>query len=121
MKNGKSTDKQGKTGGLYAKVNMSLKTANIMVAVFIFLLVAATVFIVSHGGFTVSFDTNGGSHIESVKVMHSQTVELKEDPVKEGYVFTGWYTDRDCTESFDIRTDTVTTSMTLYAGWEKSE
>ena len=121
MKNGKNTDKQGKTGGLYAKINMSLKTANIMVAVFIFLLVAATVFIVSHGGFTVSFETNGGSHIESVKVMHSQTVELKEDPVKEGYVFTGWYTDRDCTESFDIRTDTVTTSMTLYAGWEKSE
>ena len=121
MTNGKNADKQGKTGGLYAKINMSLKTANIMVAVFIFLLVAATVFIVSHGGFTVSFDTNGGSHIESVKVMHSQTVELKEDPVKEGYVFTGWYTDRDCTESFDIRTDTVTTSMTLYAGWEKSE
>ena len=121
MTNGKNADKQGKTGGLYAKINMSLKTANIMVAVFIFLLVAATVFIVSHGGFTVSFETNGGSHIESVKVMHSQTVELKEDPVKEGYVFTGWYTDRDCTESFDIRTDTVTTSMTLYAGWEKSE
>lgn len=121
MNNGKNTDKQGKTGGLYAKVTMSLKTANIMVTVFILLLVAATVFIVSHNGFTVSFDTNGGSHIESVKVMHSETVQLKENPVKEGYVFTGWYTDRDCTDSFDITTDTVTTSMTLYAGWEKSE
>lgn len=121
MENGKNSDKQNKTGGLYAKVNMSLKTANIMVTVFIVLLVAATVFIVSHSGFTVSFDTNGGSHIESVKVMHSETVEVKEDPVKEGYIFTGWYTDRDCTENFDIKTDTVTTSMTLYAGWEKSE
>lgn len=121
MENGKNSDKQDKTGGLYAKVNMSLKTANIMVTVFIVLLVAATVFIVSHSGFTVSFDTNGGSHIESVKVMHSETVEVKEDPVKEGYIFTGWYTDRDCTENFDIKTDTVTTSMTLYAGWEKSE
>ena len=121
MENRKNTDKQGKTGGLYAKVNMSLKTANIMVTAFIVLLLAATVFIVSHSGFTVSFDTNGGSHIESVKVMHSQTVELKEDPVKEGYVFTGWYTDRDRTESFDIKTDTVTGSMTLYAGWEKAK
>ena len=100
---------------------MSVKTANIMVSVFFVLLIAVTVFVVSHGGFTVSFDTNGGSHIEKVKVMHSQTIELKEDPVKEGYVFTGWYTDRDCTESCDISTDTVTTSMTLYAGWEKSE
>lgn len=121
MENRKNTDKQGKTGGLYAKVNMSLKTANIMVTAFIVLLLAATVFIVSHSGFTVSFDTNGGSHIESVKVMHSETLELKEDPVKEGYVFTGWYTDRDCTESFNIKTDTVTASMTLYAGWKKSE
>ena len=123
MENGKNTaeNKPRKTGGLYAKVNMSVKTANIMVTVFIVLLVAVTVFIVNHSGFTVNFDTNGGSHIESVKVMHSQTVELKEDPVKEGYIFTGWYTDRDCTESFDIKTDTITTSMTLYAGWKKSE
>lgn len=121
MENVNHTDKQGKTGGLYAKVNMSLKTANIMVTAFIVLLVAATVFIVSHSGFTVSFDTNGGSHIESIKVMHSEIVKLQEDPVKEGYVFTGWYTDRDCTESFNIKTNTVTTSMTLYAGWEKSE
>lgn len=121
MENREKTEKQGKTGGLYAKVNMSLKTANTIVTVFIALLVAATIFIVSHNGFTVSFDTDGGSHIESVKVMHSQTVDIKEEPVKEGYIFTGWYTDRDCTDSFDITTDTVTTSMTLYAGWEKSE
>ena len=119
MENGTNTEKQSKTGGLYAKINMSLKTANIMVTVFILLLVAATVFIVSHSGFTVSFDTDGGSHIESLKVMHSETLDIKEDPVKEGYVFRGWYTDRDCTDSFDIETDTVTNSMTLYAGWEK--
>ena len=121
MENGKINEKQPKTGGLYARVNMSVKTANIMVTVFIALLVAATIFIVSHNGFTVSFDTDGGSHIESVKVMHSETVQISEDPVKEGYHFTGWYTDRECTESFDINTDTVSASMTLYAGWEKAE
>ena len=110
-----------KTGGLYAKVNMSLKTANIVVAVFIALLVAATVFIVSHNGFTVKFDTNGGSHIESVRAMYSETLNIEENPVKEGYIFTGWYTDRDCTNSFDVENDAVTGSMTLYAGWEKAE
>ncbi|MGN0493225.1 MAG: InlB B-repeat-containing protein [Acutalibacteraceae bacterium] len=112
---------EGKTGGLYAKVNMSLKAANIMVAVFVALLVAATVFVVSHNGFTVKFDTNGGSRIDSVKAMYSETLEIGEDPVKEGYRFTGWYTDPDCTYSFDTETDTVTGSMTLYAGWEKAE
>lgn len=115
------TNSERKTGGLYAKVNMSLKTANIMVTVFIALLVAATVFVVSHNGFTVKFDTNGGSHIESVKAMYSETLKIEENPVKEGYRFTGWYTDRDCTNSFDVENDAVTGSMTLYAGWEKAE
>lgn len=105
------------TGGLYAKVNMSVKSANIMVLCFIALLVIAAAFIVNHNGFTVRFDTDGGSHIESVKIMHSETVSVSEVPVKEGYAFTGWYTDRDCTDKWDIATDTVTDSMTLYAGW----
>ena len=90
-------------------------------AVFIALLVAATVFVVSHNGFTVKFDTNGGSHIESVRAMYSETLNIEENPVKEGYIFTGWYTDRDCTNSFDVENDAVTGSMTLYAGWEKAE
>ena len=115
------TNSERKTGGLYAKVNMSLKTANIMVTVFIALLVAATVFVVSHNGFTVKFDTNGGSHIESVRAMYSETLNIEENPVKEGYIFTGWYTDRDCTNSFDVENDAVTGSMTLYAGWKKAE
>lgn len=109
------------TGGLYAKVNMSVKSANIMVLCFIALLLIATAFIVSHNGFTVKFDTDGGSHIDSVKVMHSETVNVLETPVKEGYTFAGWYTDRDCTDEWDISTDTVTDSMTLYAGWSQKE
>lgn len=105
-----------KTGGLYSKINMSVKTANILVTVLIVLLIAATVFLISHNGFTVSFDTDGGSSVESVKVYHSETVS-PETPVKEGYVFTGWYTDKACTTEWDPETDVVTGSMTLYAGW----
>lgn len=112
-------NKPRKTGGLYAKVKMSVKTANIMVTVLVALLILATVFIVKHNGFMVKFDTDGGSHIENVKVMHSETLDIKETPVKEGYVFTGWYLDRDCTVSFDTEKDVVTNSMTLYAGWKE--
>ena len=109
-----------KTGGLYAKVNMSVKNANILVAVTVALLVIVTIFIVNHGGFTVKFDTDGGSYIEPVTAMYSDVVDC-ENPVKEGYEFTGWYTDRDRTQKWDIKTEPVTGSMTLYAGWEKSE
>ena len=108
-------------GGLYARVNMSVKTANILVTVLIAAMIIVTGYIVNHNGFTVEFDTDGGSRIDSVKVMYSETVPVTEEPVKEGWEFTGWYTDPDRTESFDIEEDPVTGSMTLYAGWEEAE
>ena len=48
-------------GGLYSKINMSVRTANILVAVVLVLLVGAGVFVIRHNGFTVSFETDGGS------------------------------------------------------------
>ncbi len=108
-----------KNGGLYSKVNMSLKTANIMVLVLAFLLVAAMFFVVKHNGFTVRFDTDGGSYVESQKVLHSELITTPDEPVREGYTFDGWYLDRACTVPFDPSVDTVTQSMTLYAGWKQ--
>lgn len=108
-------------GGLYSKINMSVRTANILVAVVLVLLVGAGVFVIRHNGFTVSFETDGGSAVESVKVMHSELVGQDAVPVKEGWVFTGWYSDPACTQKWDLENDTVTGSMTLYAGWQKKE
>lgn len=106
-----------RTGGLYARVKMSVRAANIMVAVLAVALVLVMIFAGRHAGFTVSFDTDGGSAVEPVKAMYSDTVSL-ETPVKEGWRFTGWYTDRACTARWS-ESDPVTGSMTLYAGWEK--
>lgn len=107
-------------GGLYSKVKMSVRTANILISALIAILIAVTLFLVSHNGFTVKFDTDGGSYVQSVKAYHSETVSIPEQPVKEGYTFGGWYTDRDCTNEWDIHSDTVTQSMTLYARWIKN-
>lgn len=107
-----------KPGGLYRNIKMSVKSANILVILTSVILVLVMFFLVSHNGFTVKFDTDGGSHIESCKVMHSETVPKPEDPVKEGFVFDGWYLDRACTVEWDIENDKVNESMTLYAGWE---
>ncbi len=122
MKNQASatTNPPRRNGGLYSKINMSVKTANKMVLSLIVLLVVTSLFIINHSGFTVDFDTDGGSHIEPIRAMYSDTVSVS-DPVKEGYIFKGWYTNRDCTQKWDMENDTLTGSMTLYAGWEKSE
>ena len=109
--------KPKKSGGLYGKVNMSLKSADRLVSVGILLLVLVSAFAVYRGGFTVRFDTDGGSHIEPQKVYHSERIAVPPEPVREGYVFSGWYTDRACTAAFDPNVDTVTQSMVLYAAW----
>ena len=124
MDNEKSTmglTTERKPGGLYRNVKMSVKTVDKLIVIGVVVLIACVVFAISHAGFTVTFDTNGGSQIENQKVMHGQLVNVENDPVKEGYVFTGWYSDRDCTKAFDISKDTVNESITLYSGWDKAE
>ena len=100
---------------------MSVKTVDKLIVIGIVVLIACVVFAISHAGFTVTFDTNGGSQIENQKVMHGQLVSVENDPVKEGYVFTGWYIDKDCTRKFYIGKDTISESITLYSGWVEAE
>ena len=40
-------------------------------------------------------------------------------PTKTGYIFTGWYTDEDCTELYEL--DYITGDITLYAGFAPIE
>lgn len=66
--------------------------------------------------YTVSFNTNGGSAVESQKVKSGGKLEQPKTPVKNGYIFDGWYTDKEFKSpyGFDLR---VTKSFTLYAKW----
>ncbi len=65
----------------------------------------------------VWFEPNNGNNTSNVYVSQNKTVPEPENPVYEGYTFTGWYTDKDCTELYDFETK-VTSSFTLYGGWE---
>lgn len=105
-------------GGLYRNIKMSLKSANIMVISLIALLITVTVLLVANGGFTVSFDSDGGSYVKPVKALYGENINVDE-PKRSGWKFKGWYLDRDCTIEWYPETDRVTDSMTLYAGWEK--
>ncbi|MCH5163443.1 MAG: InlB B-repeat-containing protein, partial [Clostridiales bacterium] len=67
--------------------------------------------------YTVTFETNGGNTIDSVKVDKDGKVTRPTDPEKEGYTFDAWYKDEALTEAWDFDTDTVTEDITLYAKW----
>jgi len=71
--------------------------------------------------YTVTFDSNGGSGVDSQSVSYGAAVIRPEDPTKEGYTFDGWYTDDGIFEnSWDFDIDTVSGDMTLYAKWTET-
>lgn len=43
-----------------------------------------------------------------------------EEPTRDGYVFTGWYTDKECTKEFDFQSALTKNWTIVYAGWEKA-
>lgn len=48
---------------------------------------------------TVTFETNGGSDVPSIKNVAGLQIELPT-PIKENYFFAGWYLDEEYTEKF---------------------
>ena len=65
---------------------------------------------------TVTFEVNGGSTINKLTIKAGDKVTKPADPTKEDYIFSGWYSDANCTISFDF-TKEITTSTTIYAKW----
>lgn len=66
---------------------------------------------------TVTFDSVGGSAVPSQTVMVGSYVTRPADPVRPGYVFTGWFFDSGYTMPWNFNGDLVTQNMTLYASW----
>ncbi len=67
--------------------------------------------------YTVTFDTDGGSSIQSQKVEKGKTVKEPTSPTKENSVFDGWKLGED---TYDFSTP-VTSNITLVARWKNSE
>ena len=71
--------------------------------------------------YTVTFNTDGGTAVESVTVTSGETITKPADPTRTGYTFGGWYKDAECGTAWNFETDTVTTdSLTLYAKWTET-
>ena len=69
---------------------------------------------------TVTFDSNQGTAVDSQLVAVGGKVAKPADPTKEGYTFSGWFTDEGCTNAYDFDADVDGTQpeFTLYAGWK---
>lgn len=65
--------------------------------------------------YTVTFDSNGGSGIDSVEVWKVEPLVRPSNPVYEGYEFLGWYLD----ETEFTFNEIIENDITLHAKWEK--
>jgi uncharacterized repeat protein (TIGR02543 family) len=71
----------------------------------------------THLPYTVNFDVDGGSAVDSQSVVQGGKVMKPADPTKAEYTFDGWYKDSAKETSWDFDTDTVTADITLHAKW----
>lgn len=73
-----------------------------------------------NGGYTISYDSRGGSDVAQQTVQFQDPLEPAAAPARDGYTFTGWYIDENCTIPAKPGAP-VENSMELYAGWKPSD
>lgn len=68
----------------------------------------------------IDFESNGGSAVDRIQMesagQNAVAAEEPAEPVRDGFTFTGWFTDEGCTQPYDW-SSLVTEAITLYAGW----
>lgn len=107
--------------GLYRHVKIPVKALDTIIIVCIAVILLVFALEMRNPGFTVTFDSKGGTDVPSQNQMYGEQLELPQPPTREGYEFTGWYKDYGCYTKWNVEEDTVETDMTLYAGWQKKE
>ncbi|MCH5351641.1 MAG: leucine-rich repeat protein [Clostridiales bacterium] len=69
--------------------------------------------------YTVTFDSQGGSEVESQTILEGNPVRRPQTPIREGFFLNGWYTSAATTANSEwhFDTDRVDGDIILYAGW----
>ena len=66
--------------------------------------------------YTITFNSNGGSKVDSIEADYNTAITEPTAPLKEGYKFAGWYNDSNLTNLYSFTTMPAK-DMTLYAKW----
>ena len=70
--------------------------------------------------YIISFNSNGGTIVNSITKYYKEKLIEPILPVKEGYTFAGWYEDGKLTKKYLFDT-VLAKDITLYAKWNKNE
>lgn len=81
--------------------------------------VRKTIKVVIQKNYVVKFNSNGGTPVDSITVVHNGQIDEPPAPTKENRKFGGWYTDAECTNKFLFGDTPITKNITLYAKWNR--
>lgn len=107
--------------GIYDKTDTPIRLLDGFIAGIIIIIVVMVAVFAIFGGFTVSFNTSGGTEIASQKLRYGNYVEEPEEPVRQGYIFAGWYYEGHENETWDFSVGTVGGDLELIARWEPAK
>ncbi|MDO4664063.1 MAG: InlB B-repeat-containing protein [Erysipelotrichaceae bacterium] len=112
------TEQPENDGGLYKNLNISVRSLSIAIIVGIALIAGLMFFGSKNGGYTVSYDSRGGSDVQSQVYQYQEELVLPQEPTREGYTFTGWYLDQEAKVPIELPV-LVEGSTQYYAGWQE--
>ena len=94
-------------------------TTDNYILVFNFIEKTGTEILPGNDNYDITFRYNNGQPDKTIQVGSNEFIPRPATPERNGYTFTGWYTDEACTSAWNFDIDRVTKAMTLYAGWQE--
>ncbi|MBU1094110.1 MAG: BMP family ABC transporter substrate-binding protein [Firmicutes bacterium] len=67
--------------------------------------------------YTISFESNGGSEVASIISDGTTSFTAPQNPIKEGYLFDGWYSDAAFESIYNFKS-IPSENLVLYAKWD---
>ena len=107
---------QKKLRGLYKHVKISVRTLDIIIVAGILAILLCVFLATRHSGYTITFNSAGGTDVASQSLTYGQVIEEPAPPTREGYTFGGWYSDNALNDPWDFGTQ-VAGDTELYAKW----
>lgn len=72
-------------------------------------------------GYYIAFQSNGGSYVNSIDGKYNTDIVKPSNPVKQGYIFKGWYEDEKLTKPYTIPERMPDKDSLVYAKWEADD
>lgn len=106
--------------GVYGSKDVPIKMLDKLIAGIILTIIILAFVFANDNGFAITFETDGGSEVDSQKVEYGEYIVEPDNVIKAGYTLEKWVTSDDETIAveWDFTTDEVVDDMTLYAVWE---